>query len=423
MKILQLSCFFVLAISLYAQQGVWQELSSPTTNNLYTVSVVDSNVAWIGGFPGTILKTTDRGTTWIDVGNTTLGAITNIFGLDAEKAICSTGNYHTIIRTIDGGSTWNVVFSGSPDDFIDAIYMFDENNGFACGDPVDGFWRLLNTTDGGETWNPLPDLPQIGNEFGWANSIYVSDSAIFFGTNNTRIYHSTNRGNSWTYQNTPGNEYSLAIWFNNDLNGIMGGYPSLSITTDGGNTWNLQQTFIGNRFTRGITGKDSRWWVVCDTNIISYSTDNGVSWGTEYTAPSSGTYGAIAKSRSDDWILAVRSGGGISSYIIPKPQEIIKNEFLNLKYSLEQNYPNPFNPTTKIKYTASHLSRVQIKVYDILGNEIETLVNEEKPAGIYEITWNASGLPSGVYFYQLIATPVGGQRGSFIETKKMTLLR
>ena len=86
------------------------------------------------------------------------------------------------------------------------------------------------------------------------------------------------------------------------------------------------------------------------------------------------------------------------------------------QFALEQNYPNPFNPSTKIQYSVPQTSQVQIKVFDVLGNEIETLVNEEKPTGTYELTWNAANLPSGVYFYQIKA-------GSFIETKKMILIK
>ncbi|MBE0571885.1 MAG: T9SS type A sorting domain-containing protein [Ignavibacteriaceae bacterium] len=96
------------------------------------------------------------------------------------------------------------------------------------------------------------------------------------------------------------------------------------------------------------------------------------------------------------------------------------------EFALEQNYPNPFNPSTKIKYSVPQTSQVQIKVFDVLGKEIETLVNEEKPAGTYEIEFNTSslsgsvsakgGYASGVYFYQLKAE-------EFIETKKMILLK
>ena len=83
---------------------------------------------------------------------------------------------------------------------------------------------------------------------------------------------------------------------------------------------------------------------------------------------------------------------------------------------LEQNYPNPFNPTTTIKYQIPELSFVTLKIYDVLGNEISTLINEEKPAGSYEVEFDAKILSSGVYFYRL-------QTGNYVETKKMVLLR
>ncbi|MDP2362134.1 MAG: T9SS type A sorting domain-containing protein, partial [Ignavibacteria bacterium] len=83
---------------------------------------------------------------------------------------------------------------------------------------------------------------------------------------------------------------------------------------------------------------------------------------------------------------------------------------------LSQNYPNPFNPSTTINFSVPKLSFISISVYDVLGNEIAILVNEEKPAGTFELTWNAENLPSGIYFYKL-------KTGNFIDTKKMILLR
>jgi len=99
------------------------------------------------------------------------------------------------------------------------------------------------------------------------------------------------------------------------------------------------------------------------------------------------------------------------------------NTTIPTEFSLEQNYPNPFNPTTKIKFTIPSvtLSEVEgslatMKVYDVLGREVATLVNEEKPEGTYEVEWNAAGLPSGVYFYRLLA-------GEYVNIKKMILLK
>jgi hypothetical protein len=85
-------------------------------------------------------------------------------------------------------------------------------------------------------------------------------------------------------------------------------------------------------------------------------------------------------------------------------------------YSLSNNYPNPFNPTTKISYQIPELSFTTLKVYDVLGSEIATLVNEEKSVGSYEVEFYGTGIVSGTYFYRL-------QAGSFVETKKMVLMK
>ena len=113
-------------------------------------------------------------------------------------------------------------------------------------------------------------------------------------------------------------------------------------------------------------------------------------------------------------------GDGIFSRISITGTNIVSvpnNEISKLKnFYLSQNYPNPFNPSTKIKYSIPQESNVVIKVFDILGNEIETLINEKKPAGTYDLTWVANNLPSGIYFYRL-------QAGEFVQTKKMTLMK
>jgi hypothetical protein len=97
--------------------------------------------------------------------------------------------------------------------------------------------------------------------------------------------------------------------------------------------------------------------------------------------------------------------------------EIVKVEVLPpFEFSLEQNYPNPFNPTTKMEYRIAEKGFISLKIYDVLGNEIATLLNKVTPAGTYEVEWNASDLPSGIYFYQL-------RVGNFIQTKKMLFLK
>ena len=108
----------------------------------------------------------------------------------------------------------------------------------------------------------------------------------------------------------------------------------------------------------------------------------------------------------NNWILKAVTLSGIDDEQAEVPTS----------FKLEQNFPNPFNPSTTVKYSIPNHSKVIIKVYDILGNEIATLLSEEKPVGTYEVNWNAASLPSGVYFYQM-------QAGSLLETKKMILMK
>jgi photosystem II stability/assembly factor-like uncharacterized protein len=96
--------------------------------------------------------------------------------------------------------------------------------------------------------------------------------------------------------------------------------------------------------------------------------------------------------------------------------EIVEVEVIPTKFALYQNYPNPFNSRTTFRYSIPNETKIIIKVYDILGKEIESFVNEERPIGTYELNWNAANLPSGIYFYML-------QAGSFVDTRKMILLK
>ena len=110
-------------------------------------------------------------------------------------------------------------------------------------------------------------------------------------------------------------------------------------------------------------------------------------------------------------------GNGMAGNVtVEVPTGVAKQNGLINNFKLEQNYPNPFNPKTNIQYAISSRQFVSLKIFDVLGNEIATLVNEEKLAGEYEVAFNATGLPSGIYFYQLKA-------GSFVQTKKMVYLK
>jgi hypothetical protein len=93
------------------------------------------------------------------------------------------------------------------------------------------------------------------------------------------------------------------------------------------------------------------------------------------------------------------------------------------EFSLNQNYPNPFNPSTSISYSLPKAAVVSLRIFNTLGQEVASLVNGRKEAGYYQATWNAN-VPSGVYFYRLVAKAIpSGQAGDYVETKKMLLIK
>jgi hypothetical protein len=160
---------------------------------------------------------------------------------------------------------------------------------------------------------------------------------------------------------------------------------------------------------RGLPNDSTNYFVLAETDGITYAySDTSIQANSVYTyriqtLSGPGPYGSIWGNEATAY----------TSDLITASQE--ENNTIT-EFILYQNYPNPFNPTTKIKYEIPKLSYVALKVYDILGNDVATIVNEQKPAGIYEVELNASGLPSGVYFYKLRANSV-------VKVKKMILIR
>ncbi len=121
----------------------------------------------------------------------------------------------------------------------------------------------------------------------------------------------------------------------------------------------------------------------------------------------------LANLSSDEYI---GSAPDIGAYEYGSPTGISDENYTTHRFSLQQNYPNPFNPSTIIKYSIPKQSNVTLKIFDVLGSEVETLVNTEQPQGNYEVDFDGNELTSGIYFYKL-------QAGDFVETKKMILLK
>lgn len=409
--------FFITAIN--SQPISWVEQTSGLTTQLTSVSVVDDNNAWICGYAGRVLRTTNGGANWVSVNAAPIPGtldLHSIYAIDANTAlVAGSGTSSFLFRTSNGGVNWTQVFTETGG-FINSVQMGNAFAGFMMGDPVGGRWSLWGTTNAGLTWDSTNFyLPQAGSDAGWNNSFFFDVSAgVWFGTNNTRVYKSLTLVN-WTTQPTTGQVNSYAIWFNNPLTGFTGG-TALLMTTNSGLTWvNPPAALPGTANLSGITGFGTQWVVTRQATVIYLSPDNGATWTTSYTAPA-GNFRHIAKNRANNLVYyGVRANGGISKGTLLVGIEPISN-IIPDKFELKQNYPNPFNPNTTIEFSIPKNSFVKLAVYDALGREVNSLLNNELKAGEYSINFSAADLSSGTYYYKLIS-------GELVETKKMILVK
>ena len=307
------------------------------------------------------------------------------------------------------------------------IYFIDQNNGWAVGNywmPDTNGAGILGTKDGGGSWELFWKYPNSENISNNLNSItYSGTSCWSVGEGGMIVQYTpkTGRVRQTTVTDLPLNK----VFFSDRNNGwIAGGYQNkhgfqtiLLKTTNSGANWNIV-TNVPYLF-RDIWFIDNNhgWAIGYDINRrggILKTTDGGDNWFVDTSNLPAQLNSLFIK---DNYGWAVGYNGLIlrntdAGTVWVKDE----NNIYPTEFRLEQNYPNPFNPSTKIRYSIPQSSKVVIKLFDILGNEIETLINEEKPAGTYAVEFDAITLPSGVYFYQLRA-------GNFVETKKMLLLK
>ena len=414
--------FFFLTVNLFSQ--VWVEQNQPPPPRpLKAVSIVNSRVVWACGDSGTVLYTLNAGVNWQFIGGGVLGnnPVYCITGIDSLTAICAVNtNIAFILKTTDKGFSWQPSFI-QPNGFINDIEMISPVMGFAYGNPVGGRWTLLRTINGGQTFDSTGlYLPQAGSETGLPNAMFASGNNIFFGTNNFRIYRSTNGGVNWNFS-IIGGQNTNSITFNG-LAGFAVGDLCYT-TTNSGLIWTQVSGLPGAGVFKTISNSGQYFWYGRGTQIF-YSSNNGANFNLQYNSPVAGVYQQLAftLSASDNILSTIRGWGvtnnsAISNYTDTEVGLEPANKKIPSFFRLYPNYPNPFNPATNVKYQiANNDLFVKLNIFDITGKDIAVLINRKQDAGNYHILFNFEKFPSGVYFCRL-------QAGDFSETQKMILLK
>lgn len=303
---------FLFVVLFSAANAQWAEQTSGVTGSLYSVSAPTDQVCWVGGAAGIVLRTVDGGTTWTNVGGAGIASqdVYVVFAIDADVCYISTspstGTY--IYKTTNGGATW-VTQLNQTGGFGDGLWFKDANNGIFYGDPVGNRWTIFRTSNGGTNWDSTGLYLASEGFAGWNNGLFAMGDNVWFGTNGTKIWYSSNFGTNWTAQATTGQANSYTVWFNTPSIGLTGG-ANFMATTNGGTLWSAL-TVPGTGNIGGIAGTGTSWWVARQATAIYESTNNGAAWTTAYTA-SAGSYYHLTKSRTGTAVWGVRSNGGIT---------------------------------------------------------------------------------------------------------------
>ncbi|MCE1187558.1 MAG: YCF48-related protein [Ignavibacteria bacterium] len=301
----------LLTSSVFAQ---WTSQTSPSLVGLVSVSAPSKSVCWIGGGSGVVLRTTDGGTTWTNVGGSSIvDDIYVVNAVDANTCFVSTSPGATnIFRTTNGGSTWTKVYTANPG-FIDGICMISATNGYAMGDPQAGKWVTLKTTDGGATWASSAQLSAVGAEAGWNNAMSAVGNNIWFGTNNARVYRSTDAGATWVAQTHPAADTNtFGLCFKDANKGFVGGNALLG-TTNAGANWTAVTGKTDS--ISGIANVGTNWWYIRQAAIYK-STDDGATWAQDLFVSGVGAFNHISVGVSGNQytVYAVRNDAKIYKY-------------------------------------------------------------------------------------------------------------
>lgn len=376
-----------------------------------------------------------------------------IFGATPTNIFCYNGVTSGFFRSTDYGLNWQ--HSNQPPDFIceNSLKVFNTDVYLGTFPYMGTGGGLYRSSNEGVNWT------KIGFNNHSVILIEVSSTSIFLYTD-TGFYRSSNNGAAWTQ--IPLIDNNIRCIASNGLNVYVGSKGIIYRSTNNGINWTSFSSGLppATRFNKIVVSGSNIFISGLDTmdnanGGIYKSVDNCQSWTSigltdkKVTSLSVAGYNLFAGTRLGGVYLSTNAGvtwiqknQGMTSYNINAflifGDYVLAAETVNLgvwrrflldiiginkisteipnKFSLNQNTPNPFNPSTKIEFQVPNDGFITLKVFNIDGKEIETLVNEKVSAGTYETTWNASKFSSGVYFYRI-------ETLNFVETKKMILLK
>jgi len=468
------SAFAVSGMNLFAGTsggGVFLSVNNGTTwsavndglRNAYAKALVASTATdrsdGMNLFAGTgagVFLTTDNGISWTSVNNGLTGSYVNAFAVSpasggvATNLFASTsGGYLNsggdIFLSTNNGISWTAANTGLGSGSVYALAVStgtggSETNLFA------GIWYggVYRSTNNGTSWT------DAGLQASQISALAVSPASngavttnLFAGTPMEGVFLSTNNGASWTASSnglpkdpSDSTRYQMINTFGVSPTSGAGGARKLFagtsagvfLTIDNGTSWSAVNSGLTSTYVNAFAFSGANLFAGTWAGVF-LSTNNGTNW-------SAISYGLPKQARDNTQDISIDAlvvsgatlfAGTEDRGVWSRPlTELVSVQHassdLPTMYSLEQNYPNPFNPSTTIRFGLPTRSRVRLVIYNILGQEITELVNQDLNAGYFEKLWYAN-VASGLYFYRIEAVSLSDQNKRYVDVKKMILLK
>jgi len=408
--------FILVFIIVNNSSAQWTSLGL-SGKSIYSIASI-GDIIIVGTQNEGIYRTTNDGTTWSQVSDVDL-KLTSVEALKISGSMLIAGTNivgRATYYSIDSGASW-VPVNSIINDYTSAIVLKQDT--ILLGTLNSGVYR---STDQGNTWLnvcPSDSTPKNVLSLLWSeNTIYVGTHTNFGG-----VWKSSDLGDTWVMANSGLPKYPGNIWM--DIPSLIsygqfifagsngaGCYRS----SDAGTHWDSVNSGLPqNAGVYSLSSNEETLYL--GTYGVYQSTDYGNHWLSISNNLPTG-HPVMSLYISNGSIYAGIYGNGL--WKLPLSSSDVKSNANNLYldgFILNQNYPNPFNSSTTISFGIASKSQVTLKIYDLLGREVASLINNETMSpGIHFQQWNALNISSGIYFYRL-------QAGTFTESKKLILLR
>ena len=372
----------------------------------------------LAGLNDGVFFSSNNGYVWKECMNIRGWAFVTSFAFSGNNVY--TGMYNErILKSTNNGWNWSQIPNTGPN-YSRVMCLYAQGSQLLAGfnphhTPMNGgIWYSSNS---GLNWITTGNGTNVA-----VNDVAINNNYLYAGT--TRCLRvSTNYGSTWDtliHSGVSNIEFSPQYTFVSTFNGLTN--HRLKRSSDNGMTWlDINNGLDTNHTFKNLLYANNRLYVTADTIGIFVSTNNGDLW---YSFNDGLTDLTINKISANDVYIFAATGSGVWRRPVGELLKISsERRDIPERFSLYQNYPNPFNSTTKIKFDIpekseirNSKSEIKLIIYDILGRELVTLVNEKLSPGTYEVEWNASNYPSGVYFYKITA-------GDFLDSRKMILMK